>query len=309
MGYKGLGTVLSMTKRHLIFNPASDTGRTEKKVDKVESWCQANDVVFSVTDSPGHASLLALDDQYDIVGCMGGDGTIHETINGLMKINEEIRPSFVALGSGTGNDFLYGLNLKHSWKEGLELFFSENSISVDIGDISINNQDKIFFANVVGIGFDAAVAISTKTSILPGFAKYLAATIETILTKFVAPNFKIVLDDEEFEEDVLMFVIGNGPREGGGFMTTPNSKMNDGLLEAVFIGKVSRLTMFRLLPKVMKGTHLNFPGVKLVQSTTFKLTIDHSFPIHVDGEIYADGKTMVNTVEVGVNKGAIQLLI
>jgi len=92
-------------------------------------------------------------------------------------------------------------------------------------------------------------------------------------------------------------------------MTTRNSKMNDGLLEAVFIGKVSRLTMLRLLPKVMKGTHLNFPGVKLVQSTTFKLTIDYSLPIHVDGEIYADGKTMVNTVEVGVNKGAIQLLI
>ena len=132
MGYKGLGTILSLTKRHLIFNPASDTGRTAKKVDKVESWCQANDVVLSATDYPGHASILASNDEYDIVGCMGGDGTIHETINGLMTISEDKRPLFVALGSGTGNDFLYGLNLKHSWEEGLELFFSENSISVDI---------------------------------------------------------------------------------------------------------------------------------------------------------------------------------
>ena len=298
-----------MTKRHLIFNPASDTGRTAKKIDKVKTWCQANDVVLSVTDSSGHASILASSDEYDIVGCMGGDGTIHETINGLMKIDEKNRPSLVALGSGTGNDFLYGLDLTHSWEEGLELFFSNKTFSVDIGDISINNKEKVFFANVVGIGFDAAVGIAKDSIPLPGFAKYLVATIKTIFNNFDSPNFKIVLDDEEFNKDVLMFVIGNGPREGGGFMTTPNSKMNDGLLEAVFIGKVSRLTMLRLLPKVMKGTHLNFPGVKLVQSTTFKLTIDYSLPIHVDGEIYADGKTMVNTVEVGVNKGAIQLLI
>ena len=298
-----------MTKRHLIFNPASDTGRTAKKVDKVERWCQANDIVFSATDCPGHASILASNDGYDIVGCMGGDGTIHETINGLMTISEDKRPLFVALGSGTGNDFLYGLNLKHSWEEGLDLFFSNNSIPVDVGDISINNQDKIFFANVVGIGFDAAVGIEKEKIPLPGFAKYLVATIKTIFSKFDSPNFKIVLDDEEINKDVLMFVIGNGPREGGGFMTTPDSKMNDGILEAVFIGGISRFTMFRLLPKVMKGTHVNFPGVNLVQSTSFKLTINYPLPIHVDGEIYADGKTEINTVEVGVNKGSIQLLI
>ena len=298
-----------MTKRHLIFNPASDTGRTAKKLDKVKIWCESNDVFLSVTESPGHASILASNVDYDIVGCMGGDGTIHETINGLMSISEEKRPKFVALGSGTGNDFLYGLNLKHSWEGGLDLFFSNESISVDIGDISINNQDKIFFANVVGIGFDAAVGIEKDNIPLPGFAKYLVATIKTIFSKFNSPNFKIVLDDDELSKDVLMFVIGNGPREGGGFMTTPDSKMDDGILEAVFIGGISRFTMFRLLPKVMKGTHINFPGVNLVQSKTFKLSINYPLPIHVDGEIYADGKTEVNTVDVGVNKGSIQLLI
>jgi YegS/Rv2252/BmrU family lipid kinase len=245
---------------------------------------------WSGTVYPNHATELAKQaalDGYDIVIAMGGDGTVHEVVNGLMQVPMENRPILGVVPVGSGNDFAHAISIPAQADRALSRALTGESSLVDIGVMTDENGRKEFFDNTAGIGFDAVVTIrSHKLPILRGFMMYLTAVIQTILLNHDPVLMKVETDGEKWAQQALMFTICNGPREGGGFMLAPEAKNNDGMLDYVMVKKCGRLTMFRLVPEFMKGSHTHFSQVKMGTCKTFNIQADRPMYVHADGEIF-----------------------
>ena len=115
---------------------------------------------------------------------------------------------------------------------------------------------------------------------------YLTAVIQTIILNHNPAKIKFQSDTESWEDSVLMTTVCNGGREGGGFLISPESKIDDGLLQFLNVKNVSRGMMFRLVPEFMKGTHLRFKQVQLGTFKKLSMKSDRPLYIHADGEIF-----------------------
>jgi diacylglycerol kinase (ATP) len=134
------------------------------------------------------------------------------------------------------------------------------------------------------------------------------AVIQTILLNFDPAYLQVTTNDCSWEGATIMFVICNGPREGGGFLVAPEAKPDDGILHYASIGKVSRLMMFRLIPEVMRGTHGRFKQVRMDSLKSMSLTSDRPLYIHLDGEIFSGFGTEVKKLSIEILPGVIQVM-
>ena len=280
-------------KVKIILNPMADMGRAWKTANDLRPIAQEfqGELTWSGTVYPTHAIELARqagEEGYDMVVAMGGDGTVHEVMNGLMQVPESKRPLMGVVPIGSGNDFAYSMGITQKSAHALShALKAENVETVDIGCMTDEHGRREYFDNTIGIGFDAVVTIrSHKLPIVKGFLMYLTAVIQTIILNHNPASVKIETDTESWEGSTLMVTLCNGPREGGGFMLSPNSKNNDGKMEYVIVNKVSRGMMFRLVPEFMNGTHMRFKQIRMGEFKKFTLSSDLPLYIHADGEIF-----------------------
>lgn len=303
-----------MSKIKLIFNPYSDRGRSGQKASDLRAVVEEHGGADWVgTEHPTHATDLAAKaglDGYDTVVAMGGDGTVHEVINGLMRVAPNHRPKLGIVPIGTGNDFAFAGGVNMDPMQAMARVFKGTAHPVDVGTIRDNNNRLEYWNNTVGIGFDGKINImSRKISGLYGFILYLTATLRTVAQDYESSHMKIWIDDQPMDErDILMFTFGNGPREGGGFMTTPAAKVDDGIFDYVSIKHISRISILQLIPKVMNGTHVSDKRVTIGTFKKIRLEADRALPIHTDGELWSPYEVNTRTVEAEMIAGAVQLI-
>ncbi len=246
---------------------------------------------------------------YELVVAMGGDGTVHEVVNGLMQLPAEKRPSLGVVPVGSGNDFAHSIGIPLQPDRALARALTGKPAPVDIGLMVDENGRKEYFDNTVGVGFDAVVTIrSHKLPVLRGFLMYLTAVVQTILLNHDPAHMKSESDDEQWEEDALMFTICNGPREGGGFIIAPEARNDDGILHYAMVRKCGRLMMFRLLPEFMKGTHTHFPQIRMGTCKTFNIVADRPMYIHADGEIFTSFGSNLKGLSFEILPNALQVV-
>lgn len=302
-----------MTRRtKLIFNPHADRGHAWDVAQSFRPTVERGGGSWAATEHPGHATELAaqaVDEGFDVVAAVGGDGTVHEVVNGLMRFPPERRPLLGAVPVGSGNDFCANVGIPDEPEAAIHRVFQGEPRSIDLASISDNNGHQEYWANTISIGFGAAVAIyAYHITRLRGFPMYLWAVLKTIFLRHAAPAMIIETDQETIEQEILLLSLNNGPREGGGFLTSPAAQPDDGALNYALIGDVSRLMMFRLIPEVMRGTHGRFQSVRLGTFKQLRLRSSQPIPIHTDGEIYADFNSEVTELTVRVLPGELQVL-
>ena len=300
-------------KVKIILNPRADMGN---------AWTVANDlrpiitefgnVEWSGTVYPTHATELAKqagEQGFDMVIAMGGDGTVHEVVNGLMQIQEKERPALGVVPVGSGNDFADSIGISLKADRALWHALRGKTSTIDIGLMTDEKGRQEYFDNTIGVGFDAVVTIrSHRLPVVRGFLMYLTAVIQTIIFNHRAANMKLTADGESWEQTTLMVAICNGPREGGGFMVAPDAKNDDGILNYVMITDCSRLMMFRLVPEVMNGTHGRFDLVKMGTCHKFSLTSDQPLFIHADGEIFTNFGSSLHKVDFEILPKALKVV-
>jgi len=115
-------------------------------------------------------------------------------------------------------------------------------------------------------------------------------------------------DTGNWQDQLLMLTLCNGPREGGGFMLSPDSKNDDGKLESVAVTKVSRATMFRLVPEFMKGTHVRFKQIRMGEFRKMTVNSDRPLYIHADGEIFTSFGSNLRKVSLEVLPKALKVV-
>lgn len=301
-------------KVKLILNPMADMGRAWKAANDLRPIVQEfkGDISWSGTVYPTHATELAKQaaaEGCDLVIALGGDGTAHEVVNGLMQIPEGKRPTMGVVPIGSGNDFAHALGVPKKPDHALAHALSGQPSKIDIGVMTDEGSGrKEFFDNTVGVGFDAVVTIrSHKLPIVKGFLMYLTAVIQTILLNHNPAKIKFQSDTESWEDTVLMTTVCNGGREGGGFLISPESKIDDGALQFLNVKKVSRAMMFRLVPEFMKGTHLRFPATQLGSFKKLRMNSDRPLYIHADGEIFTSFGSDVRDVTFEVLPRALRV--
>jgi diacylglycerol kinase (ATP) len=300
-------------KTLFLVNPNADMGRGWRTIADlrplVEEFGGAD---WTGTVYPTHATILArqaAEAGYTLVIAAGGDGTVHEVINGLMQVPPEVRPRLGIVPLGSGNDFAHSVGINVNQVEALKQVFTGQPKRIDLGRFDIGRGQNEYFDNTFGMGFDATVTIRThRITQLHGFMMYLVATLQTILLNHEAPRMHIVTDRETWDEETIMLVVCNGPREGGGFLVSPGAVNTDGILNYASICHVSRLMMLRLVPEVMKGTHGRFKQVRLGELRKLQLQSERPMTIHADGEIISGFGTHVKNVTVEVVPGALEII-
>jgi len=304
---------MSKNSLKLIVNPNADLGR---------AWRWASDLRpvvdefggadWSGTVYPTHATeltLQAVGAGYDAIIAAGGDGTVHEVINGLMQVPVESRPRLGIVPLGSGNDFSSAIGIDPRPTYALRQFFTGKPRRIDVAQISDNLGRCEYIDNTIGIGFDATVTIrSRNVPIVRGFFVYLIAVLQTIFFNHDAVRMRVSTEQESWDDEMLMLTLCNGGREGGGFAVAPQARPDDSWLHYAGVRRVSRPMMLRLIPEVMKGTHGRFRQVRMGQFRRMELEAEHPLIIHTDGEIFAGFGMDVRRLTVEIHPSAIEIV-
>ena len=299
-------------KIKLILNPIANHGRSLQQAADLRTLMINHNADWSGTEYPGHATELARqagEQGHDLVVAIGGDGTVHEVVNGLMQLPPETRPALGIVPLGSGNDFAHILSIPADPGEALLSAIKGTPHFLDVGSVRDGEDRLEYFNNTIGMGFDSVVNMHTrKITAIHGFPMYFVALMRTIFRNFAAIDMHVETDQETWDLAALMLALGNGPREGGGFIVTPDAKLDDGLLNYVTIKKISRLMMLRLVPEVMRGTHGRFKDVRMGTCRRMTVTSGQPLYIHCDGEIYAGFGTDVRKVTIEIIPHSISFM-
>ena len=276
----------------VILNPAAGHGYGARVEPKLRQGLEAERIDYEMvwTDGPWHAAELAeraCADGCEMIIAAGGDGTVNEIINGLMKAPQGTgRRRLGIIPAGSGSDFATGIGLPTDLQEACGQIASGQTMTVDIGRVTVPGQEPRYFGNVVGIGFDGAVLVETlKMKRLRGLALYLPAVLKTIFMNFKAPQMTIEYDGVKIEQPTMLVSIANGFREGGGFLIAPDAKPDDGLFDVVIADEVSQLTMLGLIPHFLRGSHVDLDPISIVQAKQVTVSSPDGLIAHVDGEV------------------------
>ncbi len=303
-----------MPKRvKLIFNPIANLGRAWSIAAALRPIVyELGGADWTGTVYPTHATELArqaAEEGYDLVVAMGGDGTMHEVLNGLMQVPAAKRPALGIVPVGSGNDFAHACGISANPEEALRQTLSGTPKAIDVGLVRDSQGREEYWANAIGIGFDTIVTLkSRKIQLFQGFAVYLIAVLQTILFQYDPFKVNLKVDDQEMTKDLMLLVLMNGNREGGGFHVTPKSKPDDGHLDYLMVDHVSRLRMLRILPEVMNGTQEKLSDCTMSTFKKFELSSDKPLFVHSDGEIFATPASKCKYLYAEILENAVQVV-
>ncbi len=295
-----------MLHAHVILNPAAGRGAARRAESVVVRAFRAQGWAVDVarTEGPGHGQELAAQAVRQgarHVVAVGGDGTVHEVANGLLRSAADAALGVVPVGSG--NDFaklvgVYG----HDPVRAVARLVTAGSRRFDAGRVLGE-----WFVNSVGFGFGPAVVQRrNRMPHLRGFLSYLVPIVQTFF-RFEPPVFDVAAPGFRERGYMMMIEVCNGTTAGGSYRFAPDADPADGKMDVCLIRRVSLPRFLLALPRVMRGTHVTMREVALIK--TAKLVVrspEQPLVVHVDGELREPG---VNECTVELERGRLNVLV
>ena len=280
-----------------IVNPKAGSGSAKGKIRRLEkqvSSCFAHWEIRE-TKHAGHAQQLAKNicqEGFDIIGVVGGDGTCHEVLNGMMENDEPVNPktSLALIPAGTGSDFLKTLPTSRDPIEALHVAAFGGDRIIDIGKCTTKKGDR-YFINVAGFGVNGEVAERSNNSskMLGGRVTFIKATLQSSLS-YTPQTVSIKWEHSEQEHtwtgEVLSCFIANGKYCGGGMNVGPESSIDDGLADITILEPIGPIEQVFKLRKLYNGTIHELKQAQRFQSTVLHATARKNavVKIELDGE-------------------------
>jgi YegS/Rv2252/BmrU family lipid kinase len=278
----------------VIANPQAGRGTIGAELPEVERVLKGGGLDYRIvrTTHPGHATQAArqaLEAGERYLVAAGGDGTIHEVVNGMLADGRPVAADAVlgVLASGSGCDFVRSLGLPGDAVQGARHLAGDGVRRIDVGKVTCAaGAARVvrYFPNIAEAGLGAAVVDRAAT--LPGFlgpAKYFCGFWLT-LPGFRPGTVRVDADGEAFQWRAYNVVVANCRFYGGGMQISPKSQLDDGALDVlVMVGPKS--DAFTTLPKVYRGTHLPHRNIVELRASRVRIETDPPFPVEADGEI------------------------
>jgi YegS/Rv2252/BmrU family lipid kinase len=295
----------------VILNPYSNRWKSQERWPEAEAALKAAGVEFEVAVSQRKGQVVELAEGAAREGCSpiiaaGGDGTISETVQGLVRAaKSETDPvgPFGIMPLGSANDFVFNAGMSADLNASAQVIASGIIRSIDLG--RLNGR---CFVNNSAAGLEPYVTTKhERIQWIRGMGRYLVAAVWAILDK---PEWtgEVKWDDGEYKGPLTLVTIGNGRRTGGFFMT-PHADLTDGKLTLAFGYRGTRLGLFQALPRAFKeneGSYVEMEGMHEVNSTLVSIHLDHPSPAHTDGELFPDA---MQDFDYSIQPGRLQLLV
>jgi len=287
----------------LIINPRAGRGAGARSGPDIARYLSQHgfECEARITNDRGHATELAREaaqNGADCVAIAGGDGSVFEVVNGLMQAGGKM--PLAVLPVGTGNDFSKMFD-SPTWTQVCDKLVAGHTRNIDIGLCN-----GVYFANGIGAGFDAKVArMANGIRWLRGNAVYGVALLRTLAFHHDNPEVRITTDTDSFTHRMTMLAAANGRVYGGSFRIAPKAELDDGLIDVVFAENFSRGQILKLVPRVLRGTHLDLAGVHFLRTRQLTIEADRPLPVHADGEILQHG---TEKLSISVLPGALPVV-
>jgi YegS/Rv2252/BmrU family lipid kinase len=224
----------------------------------------------------------------DLVVVVGGDGTINEAVNGLLRVDEP--PELAVIARGTGDDFVRTHGIPTSVERAIAVARGGRGRPVDAGRVTYRERDGSpsarHFANVASVGMSGAVAqrANSTSKALGGRITFFYALTREFLGWRNA-EVTVGVDGERRSGRMHDVVVANGGYHGGAMKLAPDAEPDDGLFDVLLIGDVSKLDFLTTAPKLYVGKHLGHPKVELLRGSRVTVDAGVALPLEADGEV------------------------
>lgn len=278
-----------MAAKHfaVVVNPRGGTRRGLAVLEAVKPVFRAAgaELDVRVTTGPGHAARIA--ETIDLTGCdgfclIGGDGTIHEVVGGLMRRDEPVSTPLGVIPAGTGNSVLEHLQCSDPL-EAARRITAGSTQPLDVVRVR-TGSDLAYCVNIVGWGALVDISRTAERLRALGPPRYALAAICGIL-RAKRRRAKLVLDEEAVEDDFLFVVACNTKFSGKGMQLAPHAESGDGKIDVMLVRPASRLQMLKLFRRVFDGSHLSLPFVEYRQVRSFGIESEGRDLLNLDGEL------------------------
>ena len=269
----------------ILVNQFAGDGKIAKKLPAIlksfEAANIANDVFYS--KHPGwFMDFIAHEDlgKYDGLVVVGGDGTIHEVVNGLMKSGQGLHLPLGIIPGGSGNAFADDLGVKNT-TQAVHQIVSGNMHSMDV--MRISQGDTVSYAfNIIAWGIASDVNIRAEKLRWLGNSRYSLSAIISILNLKKRPIL-LRLDNDVIDCNAILFIALNTIHTGKGMKMAPHAKLNDGLMDLLLLRDASRLRILKIFLQSFSGKHIIDPLVEYRNAKTFSIQTEGDL-LNIDGE-------------------------
>ncbi|SDL15148.1 diacylglycerol/lipid kinase family protein [Natronincola ferrireducens] len=284
-----------------IVNPVAGKNKGKKVIPIIEKIMKKEQLLYEIilTTKIGEAEEIAAEavgKDFSTIVAVGGDGTIHEVLNGMAGSDKILG----IIPAGTGNDLGRTLNLPKKTEAALEMILKGKTKEIDLGRM----RDK-YFINFASIGLDAVIA-SEANSIKKYFSGRFAYVVAALkgITTFKSNKLQFIIDDKKFYCDVLMITLCNGIYYGGGMKVAPKADLQDGYFDICVIKNINKLKLLLLFPTIFWGKHTGYKEVDFYKGKKVQIFAEKPLQINADGEI-----TDVESLEFEVAKQKLKVIV
>ncbi len=296
-------------KIYFLINPAAGKGKSVKKLkEEIQSVCEACAVDYEIylTQAPGDLAdeMVRLeercaDEKIRFYAC-GGDGTLCEAVNGMMRLHDRNRAELGVIPIGTGNDFVRNFSPVPSFLD-IEAQLHASTFQMDL-----IRANEIYAANMVNIGFDCEVVCKTaslkKKPFVPSGLAYIFGLVGTLVRK---PGLHVTFPGSEENRtcDFLLTTFANGCFCGG-FCSNPYAALDDGMLDMLYINNVTRRKFLSLVGSYRAGTHIcpeNERYLRHEKQSGIRMHFDRKTNISLDGEIVSVEDLTLSAVPAAIS--------
>jgi len=274
----------------VIYNPSAGRGSSTEKWKQIQELL-GNEAVFRPTQCAWHGAELAeqaINEGFTTIVAAGGDGTVHEVMNGVVSAQ---RPdtSFAVFPLGSGNDYARLIGTPFDPAGMVRRLHSGELWPVDIGSVTLDGIIHRYFCNTLGIGLGGAVTCeSRKITWLRGIPLYGLASLKAIWKHLRTVPVRLVENGQEVSTTLVYAIVAIGKEEGGGFVVAAHAEIDDGQFELLYVPKLSRLSAMYYLPLAALGwLPANSRAIQRRQVTALTIHSTETIPAHADGEILA----------------------
>ena len=273
----------------MIVNPTAGRGRAGRNIPSLRDLLHANEIDHEIIESRGRGDVekqvqLHINRGAEKIMVAGGDGSVHEAVNGLLQADRPAALGVIPLG--TGNDFAKACTMPPHWEDATILLADRIRSDAPSHNIDVGQMNDRYFANGAGIGFDAKVTgIAEKNRLPIGDLVYLVAVFRAMWDGVTTPELRIDFGNDSYTGRLTLANISNGDWVGGMFQIAPMAKNDDGELDLVFAKPIGNWKLLSLLPRLMQGTHIGRPEVVHARIRHCEIVATAPVPSHLDGEL------------------------
>lgn len=285
-----------MKRARIIYNPTSGRELFKKNLPEVlakfevagyETSCHATTCVGDATV----AAKAAVERGFDIIVAVGGDGTLNEVVAGVSEFEE--RPKIGLIPMGTTNDFARAVKIPRDINAAVDIILKGDSIPVDVG--LANDR---YFINIAAGGriTELTYEVPSKLKTMLGQLAYYLKGIE-MLPSVKATKMRIEYNDEVFDDDAMMFLIGLSNSVGGFEKLAPDASINDGKFTVFILKKCNIAEFVKLVTLAVRGDHLKDPHIIYTKADRVKVSSESRVLLNLDGEYGGDAPAVFQNLK------------